>query len=72
LDLPSFYLVEISLATGVAGNFLDSNEKRHWSYCESSFASFAVEKGKAWTKRGEERNRAEVIEGKEFQGTMEI
>jgi hypothetical protein len=72
LELPSFYLVEISLATGVADNFLDSNGKCHWNYCESSFASFAGKKCKVWTKRGEGRKTVEVIDGKEFQGRPEI
>jgi len=72
LDLPSFYLLEISLATRAAGNFFETNEKRHWNYCESRAASFAEEKGKVWTKRGEGRESVEVIEGKEFRGTTEI
>jgi hypothetical protein len=63
--------LKIRLAICVAGNFFETNEKRHSGHLESSAASFAVEKGKVWAKRGERRKCAEVIEGKEFQGTTE-
>jgi len=44
---------------------------RHRTSCQLDVATFGVEKGKARAKLGEGQKSAEVIEGKEVQGTTE-